>query len=181
TAEPFDVAFFDYWLGARDGLALLRAARGKGIGTQVVVLHRRGAEEVAVEAMKAGAADYLSKTNIAVESLERTVRHALALGAQEKQRRHAETALRASEERFRALVENSSDALLLIDPEGRVQYVTPSSQRYLGYAAADMIGRSIFDFLSPDDRDLVAARMADTLGTPGRSVTAEVRFQHADG
>ena len=97
----------------------------------MIVLTSRGAEEVAVEAMKAGAADYLSKTQLSVEALERTIRHALALHAEEHQRRQAEAALRASEERFRALVENSSDALLLIDAEGRVTYVTPSSQRHL--------------------------------------------------
>src|SRR5262245_47136642 len=81
-AEPFDVAFFDYYLGATNGLQLLRDAREQGITTEVVILTGYGAEEVAVDAMKAGAADYLSKTNITPESLERTVRHALALGEQ---------------------------------------------------------------------------------------------------
>src|SRR5581483_2368338 len=103
-----DVALFDYWLGARDGLMLLRDIRARGIGTPVIVLTSRGAEEVAVQAMKAGAADFLSKANLTVESVERAVRYALSLHAEELQRRNAEAALRASEERFRALVENSS-------------------------------------------------------------------------
>ncbi|PYR05786.1 MAG: hypothetical protein DMG00_20750 [Acidobacteria bacterium] len=76
----YDVAFFDYMLGARDGLALLRDVRGKGVETPVVVLTSRGAEDVAVEAMKAGAADYLSKVHLSIEALERTIHHALALG-----------------------------------------------------------------------------------------------------
>jgi PAS domain S-box-containing protein len=181
ATRSYDMAFVDYWLGARDGLSLLREIRQKGVETPVVVLTGRGAEEVAVDAMKAGASDYLSKTQLSVETLDRTVRHALALHAEEQQRRQAQAALRASEERFRALVENSSDALLLIDAEGRVQYVTPSSRRSLGWTPEEMIGRSIFDFLHPDDRDMVAGRMADTLETPGQPATAEVRFQHADG
>jgi PAS domain S-box-containing protein len=177
----FDVAFFDYWLGARDGLSLLREVRRRGVETPVIVLTSRGAEEVAVEAMKAGAADYLSKANLSVEALERAIRHALALHAEEQQRWHAEAALRASEERFRALVENSSDALLLIDAEGRVTYLTPSSARHLGWPLDKMLGRSIFDFLHPDDRDLVGARMAEALQNPRLSITEEVRFQRADG
>jgi len=181
AAQPFDVAFFDYWLGARDGLSLLRDVRRRGVETPVIVLTSRGAEEVAVEAMKAGAADYLSKSNLSVEALERAIRHALALHAEERQRWHAEAALRASEERFRALVENSSDALLLIDAEGRITYVTPSSERHLGWPLKQMIGRSIFDFIHPDDREMVGVRMAETLNNPLGSVSQEVRFQHADG
>ncbi|HEV2984719.1 MAG TPA: response regulator, partial [Vicinamibacterales bacterium] len=60
TINKYDLAFFDYLLGSRDGLALLREVRQQGITTPVVVLTSRGAEDVAVEAMKAGAADYLS-------------------------------------------------------------------------------------------------------------------------
>jgi PAS domain S-box-containing protein len=177
----FDIAFFDYWLGSRDGLSLLREIRQKGIETPVVVLTSHGAEEVAVESMKAGAADYLSKANLTVEALERAIRHALALHAEERQRWQAEAALHASEERFRALVENISDALLLIDARGLIIYLSPSSERHLGWTAEHMVRRSIFDFLHPDDRDLVEARLAETLNNPGRSVVEHVRFHHADG
>jgi two-component system, cell cycle sensor histidine kinase and response regulator CckA len=180
-AERFDIALFDYMLGSRDGLALLREVRQRGIDTAVVVLTGRGAEEIAVEAMKAGAADYLSKANVSVETLERALRHALALHAQERQRRQAEEALRASEERFRALVENSSDGLLLIDREGRVTYTAPSSERHLGWKPDQMIGRSVFDFLDPEDREAIGVRMAEALRQPGKAVTAEGRFHHADG
>ena len=131
--------------------------------------------------MKAGAADYLSKANLTVEALERTIRHALALHAEERQRWHAEAALRASEERFRALVENSSDALLLIDADGRITYLSPSSERHLGWTPEQMVGRSIFEFIHPDDRELVGARMAETRGHPGKTIVAQVRFHHADG
>jgi two-component system cell cycle sensor histidine kinase/response regulator CckA len=181
TINKYDLAFFDYWLGSRDGLALLREVRQQGITTPVVVLTSRGAEDVAVEAMKAGAADYLSKTHLSVEALERTIRHALALRAQELQRQQAEAALRASEERFRALVENSSDALLLLDAECRVTYTTLSSRRHLDWKADDVVGHSVFDFLHTDDREAMTGRMAETLQNPGAPVTAEARFQHADG
>jgi PAS domain S-box-containing protein len=178
---PFDVAVFDYWLGSRDGLSLLREIRQRGIETPVVMLTSRGAEEVAVEAMKAGAADYLSKAGLTVEALERAIRHALALHAEERQRWHAEAALRSSEERFRALVENSSDALLLIDGDGRIAYLSPSSQRHLGWTPEQIVDRSIFDFVHAEDHDLLERRIAETLGQPGKSIVAQARFHHRDG
>jgi two-component system cell cycle sensor histidine kinase/response regulator CckA len=179
--QPFDVAIFDYMLGARDGLSLLREVRQKGHETPIIVLTSRGAAEVAVEAMKTGAADYLNKANLTVETLERTIRHALALHAEERQRWHVEAALRASEERFRALVENSSDALFLIDGDGRITYLSPSSERHLGWMPDQTVGRSIFDFINPDDRDLLGTRIAETRGHRGRTFAAQLRFHHADG
>ena len=181
TKGPIDIALVDYRLGARDGVSLLREARQRGVDTPVILLTGYGAEDIAVDAMKAGAADYLSKSAVTVEALERAVRHALALSAGERQRRNAEAALRASEERFRALVENSSDALLLLDAEGRVVYMTSSSARQLGWTPDQMVGRSVFDFVHPDDTDIVTARMTDVIRNPGMRVTQEVRFRHADG
>ena len=181
-AVLYDVAFFDYWLGARDGLELLREIRQRGVLTPVILLTSRGAEDVAVDAMKAGAADYLSKTNLTSEALERAIRHALALHAEERQRWHAEAALRASEERFRALVENSSDALLmLLDAQGHVTYLTPSTVRHLGWQPEQTIGRSICEFVHPDDREHAGGRLAEAVANPGTAVTEEARLRHADG
>src|SRR5262245_32818527 len=83
TAEPYDIAFVDYLLGGRDGLALLGEVREHGIDTPIIILTAYGAEDVAVQAMKAGAADYLPKTQVSVETLDRAIRHALALRTEE--------------------------------------------------------------------------------------------------
>src|SRR6476619_2223971 len=59
TAPVYDLAVVDYMLGSRDGLELLREVKERGVDTAMIVLTWQGAEDVAVEAMKAGAADYL--------------------------------------------------------------------------------------------------------------------------
>jgi PAS domain S-box-containing protein len=176
---PFDVAFFDYWLGSRDGLTLLRDIRLRGFDTPVVVLTSRGAEEIAVEAMKAGAADYLSKVGITGDALERSIRHALALGAEERQRRQAEAATRASEERFRALVEYSHDMLLQLDAQGRLQYISPAATRALGWLPDAMIGKSIFEFIHSEDMEVSTTRFAEVLQRPGEERTAQIRLRDA--
>jgi two-component system cell cycle sensor histidine kinase/response regulator CckA len=180
-AHAYDVALFDYMLDVKDGLELLRDARDEGIETPVVMLTGHGAEEVAVESMKAGAADYLNKANLSPESILHAIRHALSLAATESNRRRAEEALRASEERFRALVENSSDVLVMIDAAGRVTYTTPSADRHFGWERGDLIGQRAIDFLHADDIAMLTPRVADSLRTPGEPVSAELRVRHADG
>ena len=177
----FDLAFFDYWLGSENGLRLIREIRQRGIHTPIIVLTGHGAEDVAVEAMKAGAADYLSKSNLSVDAIGRAMRYALAIGAREEQQRAAEQALRASEERFRALVENSWEVLLLLDQDGRITYTTPSAGRQFGWTPDSMIGRALVDLLHPEDQRHVAQRLSSAAGRPGEQMMTEARIRRSDG
>src|SRR5256884_9542771 len=60
-------------------------------------------------------------------------------------RKRAAERLRASEQRFRALVEHSSDVITLLAPDGTVIYASPSTQPGLGYSATENLGRSAFE------------------------------------
>ncbi|HMD35291.1 MAG TPA: response regulator [Vicinamibacterales bacterium] len=167
TAAPCDVALFDYWLGTKDGVALLRDVRARGIDTAVIVLTGHGAEDVAVQAMRAGAADYLNKSQLTLDALERSLRHAWTL--------------RAEERRFRALVENSSDALMLADEVGRLTYVAASVEQHLGWSADAMTGRSLLEFIHPDDRAIVGVRIDEALRHPGEAILQELRLRQSNG
>jgi len=83
----FDCVLLDYHLPGSDGLAVLRELRNGGNPVPVVALTGQGDEEVAVELMKAGAADYLNKNTLTAERLERSLRYALALHRAEEERR----------------------------------------------------------------------------------------------
>lgn len=77
--HTFDCAFIDYLLPDSDGLALVRELRTKGLRIPLIVLTGQGDEQIAVELMKAGATDYMSKSRISSGRLIQTVQNALRL------------------------------------------------------------------------------------------------------
>jgi PAS domain S-box-containing protein len=96
-------------------------------------------------------------------------------------RKQAEEALQRSEKHFRALIENGSDLITEIDTQGIIRYQSPSIERELGYLPDEMMGRSVFDFIHPDDIPVVGDTLAMGIGDPGRIYGREVRFRHHDG
>jgi two-component system cell cycle sensor histidine kinase/response regulator CckA len=92
-----------------------------------------------------------------------------------------EEALRNSEERFRSLLECSSDLIILLDAEGRFAYLNPSFETTLGYAIGEWIGRSGFDLVWPDDMHQARVTMARARQAPGAQTAWRLRVKHADG
>lgn len=97
------------------------------------------------------------------------------------ERVRAEARVRAGEERFRSMVENSSDWVILIGSDGRVQYSSPAVTHVLGYALDEYVGRNAFDLVHPDDGERARALFAASLATPGGRLMAEVRLRHKSG
>ncbi|HXT12032.1 MAG TPA: response regulator [Candidatus Angelobacter sp.] len=77
VSNRFDVCLVDYRLGACNGVELLRAAIQGGCGSPVILLTTSGHQEIDVEAMEAGASDYLVKGQLQAEWLERSIRYAI--------------------------------------------------------------------------------------------------------
>jgi PAS domain S-box-containing protein len=97
------------------------------------------------------------------------------------ERKRAEEALQQSEKRFRALIENSADAISLVDANGTVLYDSPSYSRMLGYRAEDRMERNTFELVHPDDREHLLHLLAGILQKPGQVVVPPTRIRHADG
>jgi diguanylate cyclase (GGDEF)-like protein/PAS domain S-box-containing protein len=94
-----------------------------------------------------------------------------------------EVHLRKSEERFRSLIQNSSDVVVIVGADGVARYVSPPVERILGYKPENGVGRVVFDppMMHPDDTDRAREVFAWVAGSPGASATFDCRLRHAEG
>ncbi|HSB80264.1 MAG TPA: PAS domain S-box protein [Candidatus Methylomirabilis sp.] len=90
-------------------------------------------------------------------------------------------ALADLEKRFRALIENSSDGIILLTAEAAVSYASPSTTRILGYAVEELIGLNAFDLVHPKDYENTMARFTELVREPGGVTAAQFRVQRKDG
>ena len=97
------------------------------------------------------------------------------------ERKKAEKVIIESEERFRSLVQYSSDIITILDAEGTVQYVSPAVERITGYKPEERIGTNAFDTVHPDDGDRALDTFAEVLKRPGLHPPLEFRVPHKDG
>jgi two-component system cell cycle sensor histidine kinase/response regulator CckA len=90
-------------------------------------------------------------------------------------------ALQKSEARFRALIENSIDVTAILDADMRVQYVSPSVTRILGYSADELTGSASLDFVHPEDAPVLGRLFAGEPEDKSLMQTDQFRARHKDG
>jgi diguanylate cyclase (GGDEF)-like protein/PAS domain S-box-containing protein len=88
---------------------------------------------------------------------------------------------RQSEARFRSLIQNASDLILILGPDGDLRYVSPSIQRILGRTPEQVIDTTVSDWTHPDDKVRMLDTLSKCLEAPGLTPMAELRLAHADG
>jgi len=94
-------------------------------------------------------------------------------------KKQSEVELRESEEKYRQLVEDMNEVLLISDQMGRITYVSPSIEPVTGYSQSEGIGRSFMEFVHPDDLERMAKGFQDVLS--GDSGTSEYRLISKSG
>ncbi len=96
-------------------------------------------------------------------------------------RMRADEALQRSEERFRAMIEHSSDAIVLLSAEATILYASTSTTRVLGYRPEELVGMDAFGFVHPDDVETARRVLTEVSRQPASTLSVELRLRHKDG
>jgi PAS domain S-box-containing protein len=137
-AASYDCLLLDYHVPGVDSTALLREARRAVPETPVVMMTGRGDQEIAVELMKAGAADYLPKASLTSERLASSIRHALEIARAATARRRAEEEVRTQEAHFRTLANAIPQLAWISEPDGRRSWYNDRWYEFTGLSFDDV-------------------------------------------
>ena len=139
----FDLVLSDFNILGYDGLQVLDAVKAKNPHLPVLIITGTGSEEVAVEAMKRGAADYVIKTPQHIQRLPLTIQSVIA-------RAQAAAELRQSRERTAAVaaelstfVESAPDGIVVADHDGRILRVNRQTETLFGYGRDELLGQPV--------------------------------------
>jgi PAS domain S-box-containing protein len=95
--------------------------------------------------------------------------------------KRTEEAVRRSEEYFRHVTENASDIITILEADGTIRYASPSVEQVLGYKQEDLIAKSAFELVHPDDLPKVMDAFNRVIQKSGINLSVELRSKHKDG
>ncbi len=148
----------------------------------VVIMTGRGNERVAVEAMKAGALDYVIKSEETLGNMPHIADSALREWGQVLQRRQAEANLRASEAQYQDLYEHAPDMFASVDAEtGNIARCNHTLTLATGYTKEEIVGHHISKLYPSELRDYVSKTVFQPFVSTGKVNDAKLQLQCKDG
>ncbi len=175
SADTPELMLLDYSLPGTNALELLKRLRESSIAVpQFLIVTGRGGETVAVESMKSGASDYIIKNSDFLENLLPAAKKALEKAALLAELEAAQTALRESEEKYRLVVDNAVEAIIVVQ-DGLLRFVNPAIMSMLGFSEREIKAAPFPSIIHPDDRALVVDSYQKRL--QGEAVPAHYTFR----
>jgi PAS domain S-box-containing protein len=174
-----DLIVTDYLMPGMNGVQFLEAIRQHKRDVPVIMTTGQGDENIAVQAMKLGVMDYVVKSSDFFSRLPAVVERVLREAGLRESLLEAEAALRASEERYRGIIENAPTAYFRVGRDGTWQYVNPQWERMHGYSLDEIVGKP-FEITQPEEA-LEEARENMRRALSGEAVTGEFEWLRKDG
>jgi len=178
SEAKWDLVLSDYSLPNYTGLQALAALRARDPLLPFVLISGTLGDERAIDCLKAGATDYVLKDNL--PRLVPVVRRALSEHQERMALAAMQRALQQNEERYRAIVEDQSDLICRLSPEGKVTFVNTALLRFLGKPGSDLIGTRLLEFVAAEDQSVAAAAQG-RIERAAPLVTCEYRVLDAQG
>ena len=170
-SRAYQVYLIDFRLGTTSGLELLQRARQEGCSDPMIMLTGKGDAAIDESSMRAGASDYLVKTEINGYLLERAIRFAL-------ERYEIQRFISEQEQKYRGLFEQSIDAIYLTNELSYIRNANASMVNLLRYTQAELYYMQVRDlFASRDDFNSFQNELSSRGFVQGR----EVRLKSKDG
>lgn len=169
----------DYHLPQFSALHALDVLQARGLTIPLIVVSGNISEELAVQCIQRGAADYLLKDRL--RRLGPAVLRALEEHRLRRDEQEAQRQLQASEARFRTVVEQGTDAVVIVDSEAIVRYASPTVARIIGYSAEELLGMGPPFYAHPKERARNKEVFAEIVATPNNVTRFECRLHHKEG
>src|SRR5690606_21334564 len=170
-SKKFHLYFVDYRLGAKTGIDLLAEAMKMNCEEPIILLTGKGNSAIDKQAMQMGAVDYLIKSELTPEKLERCIRYALERAASTK-------ALRANERKYRSIFEKSKEAVFTTDLSLVFKDVNAAMVNLVGAARNQLTRHALYHFIESENmRTAIRSRLAKT----GVVNDLEVEVMHTKG
>jgi PAS domain S-box-containing protein len=173
-----DVILSDYDMPQFGGPRALELLRERGLGIPFIIISGTIGEDIAVEVMKQGAADYLMKDRLT--RLGPAVRRAIEQARLRRERRKTEESLRQSEAEFRAMTEASPLGIFVADCDGLATYTNATLRRMMGIGFQEITGNGWAKTIHPQDRAEFFAKWQVAVANK-QSFEGSARFIRPDG
>lgn len=174
-----DIILSDHSLPSFSSVQAFKLVRDMGIKVPFILITGTISEEFAVSMMLEGAADYLLKDRM--QRLPAAILNALSKFEAENEKQAYYEEVVSNEHKFRALIENISDAIILIDHNAKFVYQSPSVGRITGYAQEELDGKTVFDLMHPDDVEGAITFFKEVYQQPGVTRQNQYRVITKDG
>lgn len=165
--QEWDLVISDYSMPQFDGLEALELVKSHCPDLPFILVSGRVGEDTAVQAMRAGAHDYVMKHDL--RRLLPAVHRELTDAAVRKARRAAEENLRTSEAMIKSIVDTAADGIIVIDEDGIIEFVNAAAERMFDWKASELIGQSIDSLIGAHGQRGIQTRVLSKNGLPGQN------------
>ena len=174
----FDVILADYTLPSFDGLSALKLAQQHAPDVPFIFVSGTLGEDVAIEALKRGATDYVLKTRLT--RLGSSINRALREAREKSERKRAEATARRSQRELQAVIETIPAMVWSTSADGTLDFINQRWQEFTGLPMENALGWNWEAVVYPDDLARYVADWRVALKN-GQAMASEVRVRRADG